>query len=702
MVEETTEIKEISSAESGFDPVWAAGAVLITVTATLFRFLFLTLKPLHHDEGVNGFFLTTLFRDGVYKYDPANYHGPTLYFISLFFAKIGGLNTWSIRSSVAVFGVLTVVLTFFLKRYLGKIGSLAAGLFIAISPGMVYISRYFIHEIFFVFCSLSIVVAAVYFIEKRKAGPFAIAWAVLLLFIAFLPSGIQISSYVGPIVADLVGGSNDVWIWIFRSALFLVEAVLVYFVVRMLLDWDNGRPIYLLLTTASTALLFATKETAFITLGTMLISCLSVYIWRGIYESDQIRGMRWMLIIAAHALVLIAAVICSSDLKDGIKWVYDNFLGDGRVQEPFAFYTIVVLTLAVAAAWIAFLISYRRENEPSFTEPAALTPKNLIAAIGEGNSRWLALAAVAATFVYLIVIFFSSFFTYAEGVQKAVEAYTLWTKTGTKEHTQNGIWAYVKWGIKVETPLLLLSALGSGIALLKTRHRFAMFTAFWAFGMFAAYTIIPYKTPWLALSFYLPMCLIAGYGIGQLVTSRSIISKTTGIAVLIAAISLLGYQAYDLNFVRYDDEEMGYVYAHSKRGMLDLVAQIEHYATKSERGYDTTVEIVSPDYWPLTWYLNDFKNARFDGALVDANTAELIIAKKNDQDIEAVKRYSAHYKFVGVYPLRPGVDLMLLVRKDIADPDTQDLYKIYEYTDKIALAAPSRDGEMASFIAPSH
>ena len=45
--------------------------------------LHLALKPLHHDEGVNGFFLTNLFRDGVYKYDPANYHGPTLYYIAL-------------------------------------------------------------------------------------------------------------------------------------------------------------------------------------------------------------------------------------------------------------------------------------------------------------------------------------------------------------------------------------------------------------------------------------------------------------------------------------------------------------------------------------------------------------------------------------------------------------------------------------------
>ena len=57
----------------------------------------------------------------------------------------------------------------------------------------------------------------------------------------------------------------------------------------------------------------------------------------------------------------------------------------------------------------------------------------------------------------------------------------------------------------------------------------------------------------------------------------------------------------------------------------------------------------------------------------------MIVAKKNDQDAAVIQKYSAHYKFVGVYPLRPGVDLMLLVRRDLAEPDAQELSKILEY-----------------------
>jgi len=279
-------------------------------------------------------------------------------------------------------------------------------------------------------------------------------------------------------------------------------------------------------------------------------------------------------------------------------------------------------------------------------------------------------------FIYVGVLFFSSFFTYAEGVGKAFEAYAIWTKTGSKDHTQNGWLAYVKWGLKIESPIMLAAAIGSLIALLKARHRFAVFTAFWAFGVFLAYTIIPYKTPWLALSFLLPMCIIAGYAVNELLTSTDVAQRILGGVLSIVAVSILTYQTYDLNFERYDDDSMPYVYAHTKREFLDLIRQIEYYADKSGKGRDATVEIVSPDYWSMPWYLNDYKHANFHGRFVDANTAEMIVAEKGEQDAEAIKRYSAHYKYAGTYPLRPGVDLRLLVRRDLADSDARELYKM--------------------------
>src|SRR2546423_807980 len=132
-------------------PVWRAASLSILLTASFLRLYDYGLKPLHHDEGVNGFFLTRLFREGVYQYDPANYHGPTLYYFALLTSKIFGLNTFAIRLVPALFGVGTVWLVLRLRRYLGAVAVLSGAALLAVSPGAVYLSRYFIHESQFVF-----------------------------------------------------------------------------------------------------------------------------------------------------------------------------------------------------------------------------------------------------------------------------------------------------------------------------------------------------------------------------------------------------------------------------------------------------------------------------------------------------------------------------------------------------------------------
>jgi len=594
--EDTIQNQEIPVTRySTLDFPWLLGCIAITAIAVFLRFYWLELKPLHHDEGVNGFFLITLFRDGIYKYDPSNYHGPTLYYVALAFTKMFGLNTISIRASVAIFGVLTVVLAFFLKDYIGKIGSLAAALLLALSPGMVFISRYFIHELLFVFFSFGIVIGVLYFIEKRKAGVFAIATMTFLLIICFLPNVLSL--------ADTFGEENATLTRFVRIGLFAVEAVLVFLIMRMLLAWNEGRAIYLLLASASAVLLFATKETAFITIGTMAIACACVWIWRKLYKA---------------------------------------------------------------------LFGEPKQNE---LEPVELNWTNFRARLGDQSDLTLLIAAVSVVFIYVGVLFFSSFFTYAEGVSGAFKAYAIWTKTGSKDHTMHGWFGYLKWGKQLELPIFLLSVAGILIAFVKARHRFAMFAGLWAFGLFIAYSIIPYKTPWLALSFILPMCIVAGYAVNELLTNKDVVIRALGGLVLFLAAGILGYQTYDLNFQKYDDDSLAYVYAHTRRGFHDLIHQIEYYADKSGKGKDASIEIVSPEYWSMPWYMREYPKAIFHGNLMDTITSEMIVASTAQKD-ELNRRYAANYKYIGTYALRPGVDLILLVRKDLADANAKEIYTI--------------------------
>ena len=67
--------------------------------------------------------------------------------------------------------------------------------------------------------------------------------------------------------------------------------------------------------------------------------------------------------------------------------------------------------------------------------------------------------------------------------------------------------------MRQEGPVLFLGVVGAAIVVLKPKNSLALFAALWAFGLIAAYSLIPYKTPWLALNFIIPLALIAGYAV---------------------------------------------------------------------------------------------------------------------------------------------------------------------------------------------
>lgn len=117
----------------------------------------LSLRPFHHDEGVNGFFLTRLVREGAYKYDPGNYHGPTLYYFSLPLVAILGLSDAAVRGTTVLFGLLTLVVLWRLLARSSAAMALAATALYATSTGAVFFSRYFIHETLFVAFTLCVV-----------------------------------------------------------------------------------------------------------------------------------------------------------------------------------------------------------------------------------------------------------------------------------------------------------------------------------------------------------------------------------------------------------------------------------------------------------------------------------------------------------------------------------------------------------------
>ena len=133
------------------------------------------------------------------------------------------------------------------------------------------------------------------------------------------------------------------------------------------------------------------------------------------------------------------------------------------------------------------------------------------------------------------------------------------------------------------------------------------------------------------------------------------------------------YQAWVVNFRKYDDDRYPYVYSHSRREMLDLVREVERLAERTGRGKEAGINIASPEYWPLPWYLRDYKRVGYAGSVsarYDPQDTPLVIGRESvtaseDQSAKLRATLGADYRQVGTYDLRPGVRLVLFARRDL-------------------------------------
>ena len=159
----------------------------------------------------------------------------------------------------------------------------------------------------------------------------------------------------------------------------------------------------------------------------------------------------------------------------------------------------------------------------------------------------------------------------------------------------------------------------------------------------------------------LPLALLAGHALDTAWRTRP--GRIVASVVLAAAVVVSGYLAIDLNYRHYDDETYPYVYVHSTREMLALVDEIEATAERAGTGRQTGIVFVTPDYWPLPWYMRDYPRAGFFGKIVP--TTEAMIVANVNQEAELAPTIAEKYDKVAEYVLRPGVTLVLYVRSDI-------------------------------------
>jgi len=290
------------------------------------------------------------------------------------------------------------------------------------------------------------------------------------------------------------------------------------------------------------------------------------------------------------------------------KWIWSALLG---LSVGMMIATKETWIISVAGFFVAVMVVGNRNAFYQF-----LTSKNSLIAL-----------SIAVT---VIITFFTSFFTHFEGLKDIVMTYSTYLdRAGTQDLHRHPWYYYLEllcfnkgseffWS---EIAIILLAAVGSLFLYLETEEtalvrNMRMIEVFSVF-LLIVYSLIPYKTPWNLLSFYMGLFFLAGYGLINLFWMM-----TSGWAKAIVAVvfGLISIHLLGQSFNEYSapaDPSNPWVYGHTDGNFHQVIETIDSVALDKS----TYIEVIFPGhgYWPFPWYLKEYAQVAYRDH-VDFNT----------------------------------------------------------------------------------
>ncbi len=174
------------------------------------------------------------------------------------------------------------------------------------------------------------------------------------------------------------------------------------------------------------------------------------------------------------------------------------------------------------------------------------------------------------------------------------------------------------------------------------------------------YSLIPYKTPWLALNLWLPLSLLAAITIEWLWrwTTRRLGPRAAlpalGTLAVIAA-TLTAHDTRQRVFLHAADESNPYAYAHTSEDILALAAEI-HEESRKNNIAKPRIAVIASDPWPLPWYLRHFEQVGFYQPGQQVPNVDFYVTSTEASEQYADRLHKFRPEFFGV---RPGVLILL-------------------------------------------
>lgn len=228
--------------------------------------------------------------------------------------------------------------------------------------------------------------------------------------------------------------------------------------------------------------------------------------------------------------------------------------------------------------------------------------------------RWNGRDALFFSMIALaaLVFFYSGTFLNWQGVTDFFRAYAKWFHTGVgaggheKTDYQFGSFGLLNWYwvalmVRYEWPALL--GLIVAVRLAWPAPAMLRYLAIYGLGALAAYSVVPYKTPWCMISILWPFALLFGAGVAEF--RKKLPWAVVPLVALIALVASL-VLCIRLNFRHCTDPEEPYVYVQTQPGIAVITEPLLAMAERDPRNHELSGMILLESYYPLPWILGDF------------------------------------------------------------------------------------------------
>ncbi len=673
--------------------------VIIIAVAFLTRVIGLGDRAMSHDESLHTVYSWKLFDGQGYQHQPMM-HGPLKFILNAGSYYLFGVNDWSARIQVALFGVLMVAFVWLLRPWLGRVGALMVAAIYTISPALLYHSRYIRDEV--ILCSLLVLLVAgmFHYLKTRKEKWLLLVAATLAL--AFLT-----------MEASFIFGG-----------VFGIFLILVLFAQLWRSEWPVGdrRRSYRILIGAGVpalivgiaVLMFKQRVPGMVAAGLggallLLGIALVILAWRKVLhvfaELDLIILFGTLVLPFASAIVLKV-----------LGWEISQFNNPGQITLSAVWQgALVMLVLFIVSALIGWFWL---------------------------GMRWVTAAAV---FWAIALLFYTTFFTNGQGIGTGIIG-SLGYWIDQQEVMRGGQpWYYFYMLVPLYEFLPLILSIGGIVYWLRTRvfgprampeapgtteaisvapgdapyappisvqAIFEAFMVFWVLATWVVFTYVGEKMAWHTVYFATSMGLLGGWWLGKLITGvnwktartegvvglmamvplflialKAILPTSTrrpfgdmslgglsvtlqwalalifGLvllyfiydrisalgwtqslrAIMLSLVALLGVASvivsYRFNFINYDYATEPMVYAHGTPDIKLALGQLEEISRKTAGDHQLRFAYDDDSTWPLEWYFRDYPNKVYYAANPSRDSMDAPVVFVGDKNLSKVRPY---------------------------------------------------------------